>query len=160
MIPGPDNLTSCACTCTHVHVFYSWQNALDTEERLTPLGHHLANLPVNPRIGKIILFAAMFSCLSPVLTIASSLGFKEPFVIPLVSRVEPIMSNFSPIIDPRRTCAGGLRYLVCVCVCLCVRHHESCHYAQLSVQPKVPTASVQSGKHFKYGVFFCSKVMA
>ena len=42
---------------------------------------------------------------------------------------------------------------VCVSVCLCVRHHESCHYAQRSVQPKVPTASAQSGKRFKYGVF-------
>ena len=55
--------------------------------------------------------------------------------------------------------ARGLRYLVCVCVCvrvsvcLSVRHHESCHYAQRSVQPKVPTASAQAGKHFKYGVF-------
>jgi ATP-dependent RNA helicase DHX36 len=63
-------------------------NALDNEERLTPLGYHLANLPVNPRIGKIILFAAMFSCLSPVLTIAGSLGFKEPFVIPLHKQEE------------------------------------------------------------------------
>ena len=42
---------------------------------------------------------------------------------------------------------------VCVSVCLSVRHHESCHYAQRSVQPKVPTASAQAGKHFKYGVF-------
>ena len=57
--------------------------------------------------------------------------------------------------NPRRACAGGLQYLVCVCVCVClsVRHHESCHYAQRSVQPKVPTASAQSGKRFKYGVF-------
>lgn len=60
------------------------QNALTSGEQLTPLGHHLAHLPVNPRVGKIILFAAMFSCLDPVLTIASALGFKEPFVIPLV----------------------------------------------------------------------------
>ena len=49
------------------------------------------------------------------------------------------------IINPRRACAGGLRYLVCVSVCLSVRHRESCHYAQLSIQPKVPRASVQSG---------------
>ena len=61
------------------------QNALDVGEKLTPLGYHLANLPVSPRIGKIILFAAVFSCLDPVLTIASALGFKEPFIIPLVS---------------------------------------------------------------------------
>ena len=38
-------------------------------------------------------------------------------------------------------------------MCLCVRHHEFCHYAQRSVQPKVPMASAQSGKHLKYGVF-------
>ena len=49
------------------------------------MGYHLANLPVHPRVGKIILFGAIFSCLDPVLTIASTLGFKEPFVIPLVS---------------------------------------------------------------------------
>ena len=30
---------------------------------------------------------------------------------------------------------------------MCPAHHESCHYAQRSVQAK------QSGKHFKYGVF-------
>ena len=42
---------------------------------------------------------------------------------------------------------------MCVSVCVSVRHHESCHYAQRSVQPKVPTASAQAGKHFKYGVF-------
>ena len=62
----------------------STQRALTATEELTPLGYHLANLPVSPRIGKIILFAAIFSCLDPVLTIASALGFKEPFVIPLV----------------------------------------------------------------------------
>ena len=55
----------------------------------------------------------------------------------------------------RRVTVLGLCVCVSVClsVCLCVRHHESCHYAQLSVQPKVSTASSQSGKHFKYGVF-------
>ncbi|KAK3750637.1 hypothetical protein QZH41_012824, partial [Actinostola sp. cb2023] len=58
-------------------------NALDANECLTPLGYHLATLPVDPRIGKIILFGAIFSCLDPVLTIASTLGFKDPFVCPL-----------------------------------------------------------------------------
>lgn len=48
------------------------------------MGYHLANLPVHPRIGRMILFGAMLSCLDPVLTIAAALGFKEPFVIPLV----------------------------------------------------------------------------
>lgn len=69
------------------------QSALTAAEELTSLGYHLANLPVNPRIGKIILFGAIFSCLDPVLTIASALGFKEPFVIPLVSKTEWLRSN-------------------------------------------------------------------
>ena len=63
------------------------------------------------------------------------------------------------LVNPRRAHAPegystwSVCVSVCLSVCLSVRHHESCHYAQLSVQPKVPTASAQSGKHFKYGVF-------
>lgn len=58
-------------------------SAMDTEQNLTPLGYHLSKLPVEPQIGKMILMAAIFSCLDPVLTIAASLSFKDPFVIPL-----------------------------------------------------------------------------
>ncbi|XP_075058122.1 ATP-dependent DNA/RNA helicase DHX36 [Mixophyes fleayi] len=58
-------------------------NALDKREELTPLGFHLARLPVEPHIGKMILFGALFCCLDPVLTIAASLSFKDPFTIPL-----------------------------------------------------------------------------
>uniref|UniRef100_A0A3Q3GD52 ATP-dependent DNA/RNA helicase DHX36 n=1 Tax=Labrus bergylta TaxID=56723 RepID=A0A3Q3GD52_9LABR len=58
-------------------------NALDNEENLTPLGFHLARLPVEPHIGKLILFGALLGCLDPVLTIAASLSFKDPFFIPL-----------------------------------------------------------------------------
>ncbi|XP_022089221.1 ATP-dependent RNA helicase DHX36-like [Acanthaster planci] len=58
-------------------------NALNENEELTPLGYHLAWLPVSPAIGRMILFGAMFCCLDPILTIAASLSFKDPFVIPL-----------------------------------------------------------------------------
>ncbi|XP_029026610.1 ATP-dependent DNA/RNA helicase DHX36 [Betta splendens] len=58
-------------------------NALDHSENLTALGFHLARLPVEPHIGKLILFGALLGCLSPVLTIAASLSFKDPFFIPL-----------------------------------------------------------------------------
>ena len=58
-------------------------NALDHDENLTPLGYHLAQLPVDPQLGKMLLFGAIFSCLSPILTIAACLSFKDPFVIPL-----------------------------------------------------------------------------
>lgn len=59
-------------------------NALDDEENLTPLGFHLAQLPMDPQLGKMILLAALFRCLDPVLSIAASLSFKDPFILPLV----------------------------------------------------------------------------
>eukprot|EP00053_Salpingoeca_punica_P019408 m.196144 g.196144 ORF g.196144 m.196144 type:complete len:1140 (+) comp17646_c0_seq1:67-3486(+) len=63
-------------------------SALDDHEELTALGYHLGSLPVDPRVGKMLLFGAMFSCLDPVLTIAAALGFKDPFVIPLAKQRE------------------------------------------------------------------------
>ena len=43
------------------------------------------------------------------------------------------------IINPRRACAEGLRYLVCVCVCLSI--FEFCHVAHLGMQRAVLAAS-------------------
>lgn len=62
--------------------------ALTEEERLTPLGYHLACLPVDVRIGKLMLFGAIFRCLDAALTIAASLAFKSPFVSPWDKREE------------------------------------------------------------------------
>ncbi|XP_068088296.1 putative ATP-dependent RNA helicase DHX57 isoform X2 [Hyperolius riggenbachi] len=56
--------------------------ALTKQDTLTPLGYHLASLPVDVRIGKLMLFGAIFRCLDPALTIAASLAFKSPFVCP------------------------------------------------------------------------------
>ncbi|XP_070169904.1 ATP-dependent DNA/RNA helicase DHX36-like [Polyergus mexicanus] len=58
-------------------------NALDKEEHLTPLGYHLAHLPLDPRTGKMILWAALFSCVEPIFAIAASLTFKDAFYCPL-----------------------------------------------------------------------------
>ncbi|EFN61923.1 Probable ATP-dependent RNA helicase DHX36 [Camponotus floridanus] len=58
-------------------------NALDEEEHLTPLGYHLAHLPLDPRTGKMILWAALFSCVEPIFAIAASLTFKDAFYCPL-----------------------------------------------------------------------------
>ncbi|CAL4148794.1 unnamed protein product, partial [Meganyctiphanes norvegica] len=57
--------------------------ALDDAENLTPLGFHLAQLPVDPLMGRMLLMSAIFSCVSPILTIAATLSFKHPFMTPL-----------------------------------------------------------------------------
>ncbi|KAL0127321.1 hypothetical protein PUN28_005545 [Cardiocondyla obscurior] len=58
-------------------------NALDKYENLTPLGYHLAHLPLDPRTGKMILWGALFSCVEPIFAIAASLTFKDAFYCPL-----------------------------------------------------------------------------
>jgi HrpA-like RNA helicase len=60
--------------------------ALDRQENLTPLGCHLALLPVAANIGKMMLFGAMFRCVSPVLTICAVLSTRTPFVSSLENR--------------------------------------------------------------------------
>ncbi|XP_030381421.1 putative ATP-dependent RNA helicase DHX57 [Scaptodrosophila lebanonensis] len=62
--------------------------ALDSNDQLTPLGHHLAALPVDVRIGKLMLYGSIFQCLDSVLTIAACLSHKSPFVSPLNKRTE------------------------------------------------------------------------
>ncbi|MFQ6023753.1 MAG: ATP-dependent RNA helicase HrpA [Acidiferrobacterales bacterium] len=59
--------------------------ALDTDERLTPIGHQLARLPVDPRIGRMILAARNESCLNEVLIIASALSVQDPRDRPLAA---------------------------------------------------------------------------
>ncbi|KAL8528983.1 hypothetical protein ACS0TY_006448 [Phlomoides rotata] len=55
---------------------------IEGNEELTPLGYHLAKLPVDLLIGKMILYGAIFGCLSPILTISAFLSYKSPFVYP------------------------------------------------------------------------------
>lgn len=60
----------------------------------------------------MILFGAIFSCLDPVLTIAASLDFKDPFYIPIVSNLDKICAIyfFTPLVinycEIRETCLG------------------------------------------------------
>ena len=70
---------------------------------LTSLGHHLALLPVEPTIGKFILYGSIFSCLDPVLTIAACFSHKDPFVVPLdkEEQVKRVKKSFCPeLSDP------------------------------------------------------------
>ncbi|XP_051750907.1 3'-5' RNA helicase YTHDC2-like [Ctenopharyngodon idella] len=57
-------------------------DAMDPWENLTELGYHLADLPVEPHLGKMVLCAVVLKCLDPILTIACTLAHRDPFVLP------------------------------------------------------------------------------
>ncbi|XP_075935608.1 3'-5' RNA helicase YTHDC2 isoform X1 [Anarhichas minor] len=57
-------------------------DAMDQYEDLTDLGYHLADLPVDPHLGKMVLCAVVLKCLDPILTIACTLAYRDPFILP------------------------------------------------------------------------------
>ncbi|XP_054714089.1 3'-5' RNA helicase YTHDC2-like [Uloborus diversus] len=57
-------------------------DALDPWEELTELGLHLLDLPIEPRLGKMVLYSVVLKCLDPVLTIVCCLAYRDPFMIP------------------------------------------------------------------------------
>ncbi|XP_044006337.1 3'-5' RNA helicase YTHDC2-like [Aphidius gifuensis] len=57
-------------------------DALDAWEDLTELGVHLLDLPVEPRLGKMLLYSVVLKCIDPILTIVCSLAYKDPFILP------------------------------------------------------------------------------
>ncbi|TRM66280.1 P-loop containing nucleoside triphosphate hydrolase protein [Schizophyllum amplum] len=62
--------------------------ALTREGALTPLGSNMAILPVDVRIAKMLILAALFRCLSPILTVAAILSSKPVFLNPPDQRDE------------------------------------------------------------------------
>ena len=60
-------------------------SALTSQEELTLLGHQLSKLPLDPYLGKLVLFGALFGCLDMCLTLAAMLTSKTPFVAPVGS---------------------------------------------------------------------------
>lgn len=49
---------------------------------LTALGYHLAQMPVDVRVGKMLINASLLNCIEPALTIAAALSGKSPFTTP------------------------------------------------------------------------------
>ena len=52
--------------------------AFDARDRVTPLGKRLARLPVDPRIGRMILAAGDLGCVAEILVIGAALGAGDP----------------------------------------------------------------------------------
>ncbi|XP_010527764.1 PREDICTED: DExH-box ATP-dependent RNA helicase DExH5, mitochondrial [Tarenaya hassleriana] len=71
--------------------------ALDENENLTTLGHYLSKLPMEPKLGKMLILGAFLGCLDSVLTIAAGLSVRDPFLTPLDKKdlAEVAKSHFS-----------------------------------------------------------------
>ncbi|KAJ3111071.1 hypothetical protein HDU96_006010 [Phlyctochytrium bullatum] len=52
----------------------------EASEQLTSLGQHLAAIPADVRVAKMLIFGAIFHCLDPILTISALMSTKSPFV--------------------------------------------------------------------------------
>jgi ATP-dependent helicase HrpA len=57
--------------------------AIDEQNLLTPLGAELARLPIDPRVGRMILAAREEGCMREVLIIAAALSVQDPRERPL-----------------------------------------------------------------------------
>ncbi|XP_066472294.1 ATP-dependent RNA helicase DHX29 [Tiliqua scincoides] len=66
-----------------------------SEPKLTPLGQHLAALPVNVKIGKMLIFGAIFGCLDSVATLAAVMTEKSPFTTPIGRKDEADLAKSS-----------------------------------------------------------------
>lgn len=60
--------------------------ALDEQNRLTPVGREQARLPVDPRVGRMILAARDQQCLTEMLVIAAALSVQDPRDRPMQER--------------------------------------------------------------------------
>lgn len=60
-------------------------DALDGWEDVTELGHHLLDVPLPPRLAKMVITATVLKCLDPVLTIAACLAYKSVAITELSS---------------------------------------------------------------------------
>ncbi|KAK6979986.1 ATP-dependent RNA helicase A-like isoform X1 [Biomphalaria glabrata] len=56
--------------------------ALDANDELTPLGRLLAKMPIEPRLGKMIIYGCIFYVGDAMCVIAASTTFPEPFIVP------------------------------------------------------------------------------
>lgn len=102
------------------HILSESCSNVDVETELTALGYNLATLPVEPRVGKMIIYGSMFGkpiaavckvrvsptlysigCIDPALTIAASMSSKNVFASSFENREEA--DNRRAVFSPERS---------------------------------------------------------
>ncbi|BGO98493.1 hypothetical protein NBRC10513v2_002888 [Rhodotorula toruloides] len=73
--PTPQNIQRAISALVEV-------KALTTSEEITPLGLHLAKLPMDVHLGLFLIMSCIFGCLDAALVIAATLNSKSPWITP------------------------------------------------------------------------------
>ena len=77
--PLPHSSTSYLLSLTIIIITRS----LDEQERVTTIGKAVSLLPLDPRIGRIILLGCILGCGPAVLATSAAMGYRDPFVMPI-----------------------------------------------------------------------------
>lgn len=56
-------------------------------------GEFLAMLPLDPKLGKMLIMGAIFRCFDPILTIVAGLSVRDPFLLPQDKKDVSILSS-------------------------------------------------------------------
>jgi HrpA-like RNA helicase len=78
-------------------------------------GQNLAQLPVDARVGKLLLLGASLGCLAPALTIAACLSYKSPFAAPFDQQDAALRAK-------QGFAAPGVQLPGCLDLLLCLAH--------------------------------------
>ena len=46
-------------------------------------GRYLTMLPMEPKLGKMLILGTILNCLNPILTVVAGLSVRDPFLAPL-----------------------------------------------------------------------------
>ncbi|CDF36697.1 similar to DEAH (Asp-Glu-Ala-Asp/His) box polypeptide 57 [Chondrus crispus] len=85
--PAADSITSSITNLIEIGAMRR-QTSGSQKVELTALGKHLTGMPVDARVGKLLIFGSLFSCTDAALTIAATLAERSPFYAPFDKREE------------------------------------------------------------------------
>jgi len=87
LAPEPPPTKSLLYACHHLMHIGALKLILKKPElifRLTPLGYHLSHLPMDPKVGKILIVGSMLQCMEPALTVAATLSCSKRCWLPFI----------------------------------------------------------------------------
>ncbi|GIL66003.1 hypothetical protein Vafri_19646 [Volvox africanus] len=74
--------------------------AFDVDEALTSLGRHLNKMPMDPRVGKALVYGCMLGCLDPVLTVTAAMAHGRPVFLNLQNAEDGVAAARRQLLRP------------------------------------------------------------